>query len=314
MLTALLLSLATLLPNPPTVNLTADHTKIAQSCIIHIAPGTVIADADGDGVIEVDADNITIEFDQGSLLKGAATGTGPNQVPWDQLTGCAIRINNHKNVTLKNLSISGYKVGVHATTADGLKIESADIHDGFRQHLKSTPQAEDQADWLWPHANDAHEWVTNYGAAVCVEDSTNVTVHDLAVRRSQNGIILDRVSHASIYDNDCSFLSGWGLAMWRSCDNTIARNALDFCVRGSQRRHLQPGPGLRRHPLLRAVQPQHLQRKLRHPQRRRLLRLCRQGSHRRTPLQRPPLRLHQGRLQRQRHHQQRLLLLPRPRP
>jgi parallel beta-helix repeat protein len=232
MLTALLLSLAALLPDPPTVNLTADHTKIAQSCIVHIAPGTVIADQDGAGVIEIDADNITLDFEQGSLLKGAATGTGPNQIPWDQLTGCAIRINNHENITLKNLSISGYKVGVHATTADGLKIETADIHDGFRQHLKSTPQAEDQADWLWPHANDAHEWVTNYGAAVCVEDSSNITIHDLAVRRSQNGIILDRVSHASIYDNDCSFLSGWGVAMWRSCDNTIARNALDFCVRG----------------------------------------------------------------------------------
>ncbi len=140
MLTALLLSLAALLPDPPTVNLTADHTKIAQSCIVHIAPGTVIADADGAGVIEIDADNITVEFEQGSLLKGAATGTGSTQVPWDQLTGCAIRINNHKNITLKNLSIAAYKVGVHATTADGLKIENASIHDCYRQHLKSTPQ------------------------------------------------------------------------------------------------------------------------------------------------------------------------------
>ena len=57
-------------------------------------------------------------------------------------------------------------------------------------------------------------------------------LYNLTVRRGQNGLILDRVDHAKIYDNDCSFLSGWGLAMWRSCDNSIARNAFDFCVRG----------------------------------------------------------------------------------
>jgi len=36
-------------------------------------------------------------------------------------------------------------------------------------------------------------------------------------------------------DNDCSFLSGWGLALWRSSRNIISRNAFDFCVRGTSR-------------------------------------------------------------------------------
>jgi parallel beta-helix repeat protein len=183
-------------------------------------------------VIQVEADGITIEFQKGSVLRGAATGTGTGQTAWDQLKGCGVRINGHKNVTLKNVEVAGFRVGVRATSADGLKIEDGSIHDCFRQHLKSSPQAEDGADWLWPHANDKNEWVTNYGAAACIERSSGVTVHNLTVRRSQNGVILDRVDHASIYDNDCSFLSGWGLAMWRSCDNTIARNAFDFCVRG----------------------------------------------------------------------------------
>jgi parallel beta-helix repeat protein len=232
MTTLLLLALAAATCEPPVVNVAADHTSITRSCLIHIDPGAVIADPDGNGVIQIDADDLTVEFEQGSVLRGAGAGTGQGQTPWDQLAGCGIRINRHKNITLKNVSIAGYKVGLRATGADGLKIETADIHDCFRQHLRSTPQAEDSGDWLWPHANDNHEWVTNYGAAACIEDSKDLTVHDLSVRRAQNGLILDRVSHASIYDNDCSFLSGWGLAMWRSSDNTIARNAFDFCVRG----------------------------------------------------------------------------------
>jgi parallel beta-helix repeat protein len=218
--------------NTNVITVAADHTRIDHSCVVRIAPDAVIADADGAGVLQIDADGVTVEFEKGSVLRGAKTGTGPGETPWDALAGCGVRINGHKNVTLKNVEVAGFKVGVRATSADGLKIENANIHDCFRQHLRSTPQAEDGADWLWPHANDKQEWASNYGAGVCVENSKNVTVHDLTVRRGQNGLILDRVDHASIYDNDCSFLSGWGLAMWRSCDNTIARNAFDFCVRG----------------------------------------------------------------------------------
>jgi parallel beta-helix repeat protein len=40
------------------------------------------------------------------------------------------------------------------------------------------------------------------------------------------------VGESKIYDNDFSFNSGWGLALWRCSSNMISRNALDFCVRG----------------------------------------------------------------------------------
>ena len=59
-----------------------------------------------------------------------------------------------------------------------------------------------------------------------------MTIAGCSARRRQNGIILDRVNNARLYDNDFSFLSGWGLAMWRSSRNIITRNAFDFCVRG----------------------------------------------------------------------------------
>ena len=40
-------------------------------------------------------------------------------------------------------------------------------------------------------------------------------------RDGQNGLILDGVQASRVYDNDFSFLSGWGIALWRSSDNTI---------------------------------------------------------------------------------------------
>lgn len=211
----------------PTVVVTRDDTVITRSCWIEIPPDTVIADKNGDGVLHVRADGVTVRFKAGSVLRGAPTGT-----PWDQLTGIGIRVNGHRGVTVEDARVHGFKQGLVATRADNLVVAGGNYSDNYRQHLKSTPAAEDGDDWLFPHHNDQTKWREEYGGAVCIESSSHVTVRDIHVRRGQNGIILDRVNESSIYDNDCSFLSGWGLAMWRSSGNTISRNALDFCVRG----------------------------------------------------------------------------------
>lgn len=218
----------------PEVTLTADDTKISTSTRIIIPPNTLIPDANNNGVLHITADNITIEFAQGSALRGAPApnAVGAGGTPWNQLTGTGIRINGHKNVTIRNARVHGYKVGLFASVAHALTIDAGDFSDNFRQKLGSTPAAEDSNDWLWPHKNDANEWLTNYGSAIYLEDLDDATIKNVRIRRGQNGIILDRVNRARVFDNDASFLSGWGLALWRSSDNIITRNAFDFCVRG----------------------------------------------------------------------------------
>lgn len=211
----------------PVLELTHDDTLITRSCRVRIPPGTVIADANTNGVIQVAADGITITFAPGSELRGAASGT-----PGNTLRGVGIRIDGRQGVVLRGARVHGFFNGILATRADGLRIEGGDFSDNYRQRLRSTPQAEDGADWLFPHHNDAVKWRDQYGGAVCVEETHDVTIRDVRVRRGQNGIILDRVEDSRIYDNDASFLSGWGLALWRSSRNTITRNAFDFCVRG----------------------------------------------------------------------------------
>ena len=216
----------------PTVTVTQDDTEITESCVVVIPEGTIIPDKAGDGVIQIRTDGITVEFHTGpdgspNPLAGAVIDDN-----WDALTGIGVRVENAAGVTLRNLRVLGYKVGVLATHADGLTVESADLSDNYRQRLRSTPLREDPTDWLYPHENDDREWVTKHGSALCIERSENIPVRALRVRRGQNGIILDRVNKSQIYDNDCSFLSGWGLACWRSNENLISRNAFDFCVRG----------------------------------------------------------------------------------
>ncbi|MCW5753933.1 MAG: right-handed parallel beta-helix repeat-containing protein [Phycisphaeraceae bacterium] len=213
---------------PPVITVTHDDTRIDRSCRVIIPPNVVIHDENGDGVIHIVADDITVEFVQGQAdLFGA-----PADLAYELMTGVGIRIDGRRNVTLINPSPRRFKVGLWATNADGLTISGGNFSDGFAMRLGSTPQREDAADWLWPHANDNGEWRTRYGAAVYVEQSRDVTITGITTRRRQNAVILDRVTHSRIYDNDCSFLSGWGLAMWRSSHNTIARNAFDFCIRG----------------------------------------------------------------------------------
>jgi parallel beta-helix repeat protein len=187
--------------------------------------GKPIADANGDGVLHIVGSNIVVDC-VNTTLHGAAPDAAPNS-----FTGTGIAVTGTK-VTLRNARVRGFKCGVLATGAHESTFERLMLSGNYATRLLSTPRAEDPADWLWPHENDAREWVTRYGAGLCVERSDRVTVREVRVRETQNGILLDRVNDSRIYDNDCSFLSGWGLAMWRSSNNTICRNAFDFCIRG----------------------------------------------------------------------------------
>ena len=191
-----------------------------------IAPGSyAITDADGNGAIHISGDNLTVDFQGAEIV-----GSGPDQRP-DAFAGTGIVVTG-TGVTVRNVKVRGYKVGILAREASGLVIEDADLSDNYRRRLRSTPRREALSDWISPHQNDEGQWRRFYGAGLYVERSDRVTVRRVRVRNGQNGIILDRVNEAKIYDNDCSFLSGWGLALWRSNRNVISRNALDFCVRG----------------------------------------------------------------------------------
>jgi len=206
------------------VRVTDDNVEITESCRAEIAADPII-DADDDGVIHIVGDDIFVEFGL-APLDGAPDGRPPHAY---RGTGIVI---TGRNVTLRGAAVHGFKVGIKAVGASGLVLQECDVSDNLRQRLRSTAQRERSIDWLQPHQNDEHAWVRRYGAGVSIVGAENVTIRNVRARQVQNGIVLNRVTDSRVYDNDCSFLSGWGLAMWRSSGNVISRNAFDFCVRG----------------------------------------------------------------------------------
>ena len=213
--------------NRPAIEVTANNTWITQSCRVVIPPGTVTKDTDGNGVIQIGASHIEIDFTSGSVLRGSPPDARP-----DAYHGFGIHLNGHQGVTIRGARISGFWCGLFAKKADGLVLDDIDASDNRRSFLKSTPVAEDGGDWLFGHDNDKRQWLTNYAAAIYIEESAGVTVRHSRVWHGQNALCLDRVTRSKIFDNDFSFNSGWGIALWRCSSNVISRNAVDFCVRG----------------------------------------------------------------------------------
>ncbi len=225
LLSFLVVSMAEDVPESlPLVEVDRDDVVLESSCRVRVT-SSVIEDANGDGVIHVLGDDREIVFES-TPLRGAPANSAP-----DAYQGVGIRVEGTR-VTIRGAEISGFKVGVRATDCEELVLEDLDLIDNFRQRLGSTPAKEDPADWMFPHDNDDGQWQEKYGAGISVSESHGVTVRRCRARSTQNGLLFDRVRESRVYDNDFSFLSGWGIALWRSCDNVVSRNSTDFCVRG----------------------------------------------------------------------------------
>jgi nitrous oxidase accessory protein NosD len=220
---ALSAALVLLPPAPPVVVVDRDDVEVRESCTL-VFPRPV-ADADGDGVVHVVADGVVVD------LAGATLDSGLDRAQPDRFAGQGIVV-SAKRVTVRNGAVRGFKVAVSGDGCDGGVFERLDLSDNFAQRLRSTKEKEDAADWLYPHDNDRGQQVDAHGAGLSIVGAREVVVREVRARRTQNGIVFRRVDDSKVYDCDCSFLSGWGLAMWRSSRNVVARNSFDFCVRG----------------------------------------------------------------------------------
>lgn len=203
-----------------------DHDDLVIAGDATVSAGLYeVADSDENGVVHVRGNNLLIDF-QNATLRGSTEGTAPNE-----FRGRGVVIEDSSNVVLKNARIQGFKIGIYARNCRNLTIQGCDLSDNWKQHLLSTPEAENGADWLFGHENDNNEWF-RYGAAVYLDGCTGFKLRNNVARRGQNGFCLVRSHEGEVYDNDGSFNSGWGLAIYRSCRNRVAHNKFDWCIRG----------------------------------------------------------------------------------
>jgi parallel beta-helix repeat protein len=176
------------------------------------------------GHIKVKGHGIVIDF-AGATLLGSRLASDP-----DQRAGTGLEVSGD-HITIRNLKVRGYKVGLLAKNVPGLKLENCDFSYNWAPRLKSTAKKEDESDWMSYHHNDNDEWL-RYGAGVYLEGCDNFEVKQCKANGGQNGLMLTKSNHGRVVGCDFSFLSGIGIGLYRSSYNQIQQNKVDYCVRG----------------------------------------------------------------------------------
>src|SRR5260221_1305753 len=169
--------------------------------------------------------DITVDF-TGVTLRGAPMEADP-----DTFTGLGVLVDGGENVTIKNLTARGYKVGVIARRSASLHITGANLSYNWKARLYSLVEHESLLDWMSYHHNEKDEWL-DQGAGIYLADSDGAEIDRTTIVQGQNGLMLARSNGATIWNNDFSFNSGIGIGLYRASGNVIQHNKVDWCVRG----------------------------------------------------------------------------------
>jgi parallel beta-helix repeat protein len=213
--------------------------------VVELQPGMVITRSvavarktyqfpPGSPPVVIRGDNINVDF-RGAVLQGISPDSAP-----DLGTDTALVIDGGSWVRIENARIRGYKVGILARRTRRLVLTGNDVSDNWKPRLFSLREHESLVDWLSFHHNENREWL-RFGAAIYLEDVDTTELRDNVALRGMNGVLLVRSHRVLIRDNNFSFNSGLGIGLYRSSDNTIIHNQLDYNVRGYSHRFFSRG-------------------------------------------------------------------------
>ena len=206
-------------PFTPGMVVTSD-TRIEAGT--YAAPGSASLDS---ALIVVRGDDLTLDL-TGVRLDGIDAGADP-----DQARGVAIRVEGGSNVIIRGGTLRGYRFGILARGTRGLALFENDLSYGWKPRLFSQVHHESLVDWLSFHNNEEREWM-RFGAAIYLEDVSGGEIVGNRAIQGMNALLMTRTDSMRVRSNDFSYNSGLGIGMYRSSHNVIARNRLDYDVRG----------------------------------------------------------------------------------
>ena len=216
---------ATAMATPQFVSLTPG-TRITRSITVEREVYRFASNAD-DGkssAITIEGNGITVDFN-GATLEGTPQRTEP-----DKRKGTGIIIKG-SNITIKNANVRGYRHGLIARDVPNLKILDSDFSYNWKQRLASTLDREDLSDWMSFHKNENDEWL-QFGEGIYLRNCDNFEVKNVTITGGQSGLMITECDKGKIWNNNFSYLSALGLGMYRSSDNVVMHNNIDWCVRG----------------------------------------------------------------------------------
>jgi parallel beta-helix repeat protein len=188
---------------------------------VRVCPGRYrIADRNEQGVIIAAASGTRID------LTGVVLESG-DSLP-NQFIGVGIASRGVDAVTITGGTVRGYRYGIRLEGGRSHRVTGADLSGSRNQGVRSTPARPDSSDLLNLMQPDTFE---RYGGAVLLRRTTGTTITGVTARGAQNGIALLETRDSYIADNDLATNNGWGIHLWRSSRNVIARNRIDHTRR-----------------------------------------------------------------------------------
>ena len=187
-----------------------DDLTITQSTTL--TPGVYrVSDAAGDGVIQIHADNVTLDG-AGVTLVGDGRGYG-------------ISMNGHTGLTLRNFNVSGYFYGVSISNASNVLIQNSNISGNYK----------DTTTGFLEIGADGH-----YGGGILFNNVSFSTVQDntltnqstgLEMIGSNNNRVLNNVTSSGPEGNEKEQNSCWGVRLSGSSSNLVRGTVADYVDR-----------------------------------------------------------------------------------
>lgn len=188
---------------------------------VRVCPGRYrIPDSNERGVIIAAASGTRID------LTGVVLESG-DSVP-RRYVGVGVSSQGVDGVTITGGAIRGYRYGVRIEGGRNHRISSIDLSGSRSQEVRSTPARPDSADRLDIVRREVFE---RYGGGVLLLRTVATSVTGITARGAQNGIGLVEVRDSYVADNNVGRNSGWGIHLWRSAGNILARNRADHTRR-----------------------------------------------------------------------------------
>jgi parallel beta-helix repeat protein len=146
----------------------------------------------------------------------------------NRFVGVGIASRGVNGVVISGGAIRGYRYGVRIEGGRAHRVVGSDLSGSRNQGVRSTPARPDSADHLNVVRPDTF---VLYGGGILLQRTVGASVTRIRARGAQNGIALLEVRESYIADNDVAANNGWGIHLWRSSRNTIARNRADHIRR-----------------------------------------------------------------------------------
>jgi parallel beta-helix repeat protein len=208
------------LPLKPGMVIRSSVTIIRQQYFLN-APDSLLTP-----LVQIEGSNITVDFNDAVLQ-----GSNDRQLP-NGFYGLAILVKKgSRHITIRHARIHGFKVAVLADSVENLSITDCDIRYNWRDRLYSGREQEDERDWMSYHHNENDEWL-RYGAAIYLKHCNKAVVHNNIATNGQCALMMTGCSSCTVSDNNFSFNSGIGIGLYRSSNNKMYNNRLDWNVRG----------------------------------------------------------------------------------